>query len=178
MTNIIKYLVKIDTDANGENETAAIKGIVDSGSIPRFGRYIIVPGPEFDRDKLTITKKENGEYEITANTKIKEVEEAYALMRTDVIAAMTECFDTPDMDSANANSQTWDIMKASPGDFVACELKVSIPLNGFEEGDSLDTEQKILDYSTLLVQRKKDFGIYRMERIQQFRNERANILAE
>lgn len=118
---------------------------------------------------------------LASSGKLGEVTQAYEQMNEDVYAKMKEVFGTSKSDSATAFFETWKDMKVSPNNYVGLGLKVreDIFVNGvqlFDEGALLDTAQKVVDYATAKVNQALAYGVWRMQRIQQFETERSQIL--
>lgn len=103
-------------------------------------------------------------------TKNELIVAAYERMNSDVYAAMSLVFGTTNADSATAYEKTWSLMKETPSDWSGLGLKDDL-------GASLDTDSKILAYATAKLAAVVEYGKWRMIRIEQFRAERASILA-
>lgn len=68
-------------------------------------------------------------------------------------------------------------MKAKPALFYQQGLKVTVAHGSFQVGDALDTMQKIEDYADAALAAIETYAVWRMNRIKQFHEERAAILA-
>ena len=101
----------------------------------------------------------------------------YNEMVAEVYAQMVATFGTQDPDSASAYKETWDMMKEQPSAWTAAGLTARFDRGGLSAGDALDTEQKITDYANACISAAIQYGIWRMQRIEQFRQERNAILA-
>jgi hypothetical protein len=106
-----------------------------------------------------------------------QVAAAYNSMNADVLAQMLTVFGTSKPESATAFKETWDMMAASPADWATAGLTASFAVAGFQVGDALDSSQKIQDYANAKIAEVKAYGISRMQRIEQFKTEKATILA-
>lgn len=103
-------------------------------------------------------------------TKMELIALAYERMNSDVYSAMSLVFGTTNADSATAYEKTWTLMKDTPSDWSGLGLKDDL-------GASLDTDAKVLAYATAKLAAVVEYGKWRMVRIEQFRAERASILA-
>jgi hypothetical protein len=90
-------------------------------------------------------------------------------MSADVYAQMAVVFGTTNTDSATAYERTWNMMKDDPAEWSNLNLKD-------DQGNVLDTEEKVVTYATAKLTSVLDYGKYRMQRIQTFKNERQYIL--
>lgn len=103
-------------------------------------------------------------------TKADLIAAAYERMNSDVYGAMAVVFGTTNPDSATAYEKTWNLMKDDPVGWSALGLKDDL-------GSDLNTEQKVLDFVNAKLLAVEQYGKWRMMRIEQFRAERASILA-
>lgn len=103
-------------------------------------------------------------------TKADLIAAAYERMNSDVYGAMAIAFGTTNPDSATAYEKTWNLMKDDPSGWAALGLKD-------DTGADLDTSQKVLAFVTVKLAAVEQYGKWRMMRIEQFRAERASILA-
>lgn len=101
----------------------------------------------------------------------------YNEMSTDVLAQMALTFGTTKPESASAYHDTWVLMAAEPALFSAEGLKADLAIGGFLVGDALDTNQKVQDYANACIAAAKTYAVYRMNRIKQFKVDKAVILA-
>ena len=107
----------------------------------------------------------------------KEISDAYNTMTSDILAEMTKVFGTTKTDSAIAYQETWKEMAVSPELYSTLALKARFDIDGVcVLGDLLDTDQKILDYATAKTNQAKQYAVYRMTRIEQFRNDKEAIV--
>jgi hypothetical protein len=124
-----------------------------------------------------------------ANDLIAEKEEIISLkyleMNQDVLVQMYNTFGTTNPDSANAYKQTWELMKTKPALFRDEGLLVErqiLAADGmtilFQLNDQLNDDLSVVGYATRLIQMAEEYGVFRMKRIQQFRNEKALILSQ
>jgi hypothetical protein len=95
---------------------------------------------------------------------------AYERLNSDVYGEMTVVFGTTNADSATAYEKTWALMKNDPAGWASLGLKD-------DSGSNLDTEQKVLSFANTKLAAVEEYGKWRMIRIEQFRAERASILA-
>ena len=111
------------------------------------------------------------------------VTDKYNEMNVDVLLNMRTTFGTEKSDSANAYYETWKLMIDRPDMFTASNLTADMEVldtNGatlFSDGQSLDTIQDLGDYAARRKEIADEYGVWRMERIQAFRDERDAILA-
>lgn len=102
---------------------------------------------------------------------------AYDSMIQDVVGQMHSVFGTSNPTTANANYETYKVMTETPALFSSeglvaeIEVKDSLGVILFNKGDALDTDQKVVDYASRLVVLIKDYGVYRMKRKKQFKDE-------
>lgn len=109
--------------------------------------------------------------------KAAQVTEIYNAMNTEVYTAMGGVFGTTNADSATAYERTWEMMKAAPENWSGAGLLAEFAVGGFAVGDALDTDQKVTDYATAKIAEVLAYGVWRMQRIKQFKIDRAAILA-
>lgn len=112
-----------------------------------------------------------------ALVKQNQVTEAYNRMNSDILTEMTMVFGTTRTDSASAYNETWKLMASNPVLFTHEGLKADKEVGAFNPGDVLNTEQKIQDYANARIAEANAYAVYRMKRIEQFRVERATLLA-
>jgi len=102
---------------------------------------------------------------------------AYNQMNTDVYAQMYVVFGTKNPESATAYHDTWKLMSSNPSEWSSIGLTSNFDRGGLVKGDALDTVQKIQDYSDACLAEVNAYGVWRMQRIEQFKVERATLLA-
>lgn len=105
-----------------------------------------------------------------------QIEALYKVMVSDVYAQMYATFGTNDANSANAYKQTWDLMVSEPSLWESAGLTASFDRGGLTTGEALDTEEKVLSYASACVASAVQYGIWRMQRIEQFRIDRQNLI--
>lgn len=110
-------------------------------------------------------------------TKTAEITEAYTTMDAEVRAQMNTIFGTTSADSSNAYHQTWVNMIDSASSWSDKGLTARFAVGGLSVGDPLDTDAKVLNYATTKNAEVDAYAIWRMQRIEAFRVERAAILA-
>ena len=111
-------------------------------------------GVEADADKLAAKAQQ---------TKLALVSVAYNTMWDDVINQMETVYGTKSETSATANFLSWKEMVESPASFV---------------GSMFADEAAVLAFAQPKIEAARTYGIWRMIRIEQFKTERASILAE
>lgn len=89
---------------------------------------------------------------------------AYNQMNADVYAEMKNVFGTEKSDSATAFLQTWKEMALDPGFFVSTD-------------PAMDTAAKVQAYADAKITAAKAYSKWRVQRIEQFHQEKAAILA-
>ena len=109
--------------------------------------------------------------------KDREIKALYDTMNTEVYAQMATVFNTTNADSATANRETWALMLETPADWSGAGLNAEFDRGGLSIGDALDTDQKVTDYSQACLDAVKTYGIWRMQRVQQFRTDKAAVEA-
>jgi len=150
----------VTVDPLDSTYTLMVAGSVDT-------RYTAIP------EEKTVTTKP----EYVAYDKQKQITAKYQLMNDDVLASMKLVFGTTQPESASAYEATWRRMIAAPADFSAAGLTSRFVVGTFLVGDLLDTAIKVTDYATAKIAEVDAYSVTRMQRIEQFRNERAAILA-
>lgn len=111
----------------------------------------------------------------TMGDKKVQIEIAYGLMFEDSIAHMESAFGTKVESSAVAYEKTWNLMVSDPAFFASEGLSARFDRGGLLTGEALDTDQKVLDYANDCLVKVKSYAIWRMKRIQSFRDEKATI---
>lgn len=116
-----------------------------------------------------------------AKTVQDAIETAYNSMKTDIYNELYEVFRTKEPATATAHYETWKKMKEAPTGYSSLGLKVDHQVNNadgtelFDPGSALDTDQKVVAYATRKVEQAEAYGVYRMQRLQQFQNEKAAL---
>ena len=111
----------------------------------------------------------------TAAQKVIDVKAAYDKMVSDSLAQMASTFGTTSTESATAYERTWEKMIATPSDYSSAGLTARFDRGGLLTGQPLDTDQKVLDYANACIALVNAYGVWRMQRIEQFRSEKATI---
>jgi len=114
--------------------------------------------------------------ENVVNVKTDLVTAEYSQLNTDVYAEMYNVFGTTNANSASAYNETWKEMVIAPSDYSSAGLTARFAVAGFAVGDALDTDQKISDYGSAKVVEAKAYGVWRMQRIEQFKVDRETII--
>jgi len=114
--------------------------------------------------------------EKTIQDKTDLVSAAYSLLNSEVYTEMANVFGTTNAESATAYNDTWNLMSQAPSDWSSAGLTANFDRGGLVKGDALDTVQKVQDYSDACLAVVMAYGIWRMQRIEQFRTERETIL--
>jgi hypothetical protein len=96
--------------------------------------------------------------------KQSRITEKYNLLNAEVYAQMASVFGTTNPESATANHNTWSTMVQYPTAFVGSL--------GFT------TNEEVLNFAQPKLDASITYSIYRLQRIEQFRQERISILAE
>ena len=118
---------------------------------------------------------------LSAKSKEEDIATAYQTMSDEVDEKMYEVFRTLKADYATAEYETWQDMKKRPSAYASLGLKVDHQINNaddtelFSPGSALDTVQKITDYATRKIELAEAYGTFRVQRIQQFKNEKEQI---
>lgn len=119
-------------------------------------------------------------YEIildAAKDKVRQVSAAYNLMTKDVMDQMVTVFGTSNPQSASAYYQTWQDMIANPANYASAGLTARFAAGTLAVGELLDTAAKITEYATAKKVEADAYGVTRMQRIEQFRTDKATIMA-
>ena len=101
--------------------------------------------------------------------KQKLIEESYIKMNSEVYQQMEIVFGTSNSDSAIAYEKTWNLMGENPEEWSSLGLKDN-------QGNPLDTPEKVSSFASEKINQVLIYGKWRMQRIEQFRQERENIL--
>lgn len=138
---------------------------------------------EFGNPKWNITVDTAAKAAVAAEKSKKEdIAVAYQTMSDEVDARLYEVFRTIKPDYATAEYETWKDMKLRPAAYAGLGLKIDHQLDNaqgtelFSPGSALDTAEKITQYATRKIELAEEYGTYRVQRIQQFKNERQQIL--
>lgn len=99
----------------------------------------------------------------------------YNNMSFDVYSQMSQVFKTTKSDSASAFYETWKQMVEFPAMFLAINMISDIAFDSVEIGNILDTEAKIIGYANSKLNAAMDYAVYRVQRIQQFQLEKAQL---
>ena len=115
------------------------------------------------------------------STKKANISAAYQTMSDEVDEKMYEVFRTLKPEYASAEYETWQDMVNRPIAYASLGLKTDHQINNadgselFSPGSALDTAQKITDYAARKIVLAQEYGTYRVQRIQQFKNAKAAI---
>ena len=130
---------------------------------------------------ITVDTTAKAEAEAAASQQA-QIEAAYNSMVKDIYDELYNVFRTRQPETATAEKETWDDMLLTPANYASLGLTVDHQLNNadgtelFSPGSALDTAEKITAYATRKLEQVRAYGPYRMQRKQQFYNERAAIL--
>lgn len=188
----MKYLVKLIFETEEvtigeetvvrETTTVAsylVKQLTNAKHKPRGGSYIFLESDIKLNHPIVST---NGEGElILIEDPAKQVElsvtDLYKIMQTEVLNQMSIVFGTANTDSALRYKATWEEMTLTPSDYSVAGLTSRFVVGIFVVGDALDTDQKVTDYASAKITEAKAYGVWVMQRIEQFRNDKALLLA-
>lgn len=138
---------------------------------------------EFGENYWNITIDQDAKAQaLAAKSKQDQIEAAYNAMVKDIYDELYKVFRTRQPETATAEKETWDDMLINAANYASLGLKVDHQLNNadgselFSPGSALDTAQKIVAYATRKLEQVRAYGPYRMQRKQQFYDERATIL--
>lgn len=118
----------------------------------------------------------------TLKTNTKAIQDAYVSMNEEVYNKMYEVFETRKSDSASAYYETFKHMKENASLYVSKGIKVTKRIMNpdetelFDEGASLDTEAKIVSYANRKIELANEYAVWRMGRIQEFKNFKTQTL--
>lgn len=118
---------------------------------------------------------------LAEKTKVDDVSSAYQTMSDEIDAKMYDVFRTLKPEYATAEYNTWKDMLDRPAAYASLGLKVDHQINNtdnselFSPGSALDTAQKVLDFAQRKIQLAQDYGTFRMQKLQEFRNQKETI---
>ena len=113
------------------------------------------------------------EYNIVQDSelaKTAQVQALYDTMNTEVYAEMKNVFGTSNAESATAFHQTWKEMQENPNLFIFQGIVD-------DDGNELQTTASVAAYVATRLEAAANYALWRMKRIEQFRTDRAAILA-
>ena len=93
----------------------------------------------------------------------------YNAMVADVNSKMVDVFGTTNADSANANYESWKMMTTQAELFLDAGLTSDKAIGSLQSGDAMNTVEKIMEYGQHRVSEVHTYGVWRLQRIQQFR---------
>lgn len=108
--------------------------------------------------------------------KTAQVQKAYDQMNAEVLAKMAEVFGTTKTDSATAYKETWALMDQSPAEWASAGLTAAFAVAELQIGEALCTEERVKAYAEAKLLEVKNYGIWRMQRIEAFKQERDTIM--
>jgi len=119
-----------------------------------------------------------------AAQKVKDdqVSDKYVTLTSEVTAEAQVKMYALSLDSAIANYLELVMMKNNPSKFAAAGLLAEVEVKAsddsllFSKGDALDTDVKVTDYATRLIEIAEDYAIYRHQKKDTFRADKAAIL--
>lgn len=114
--------------------------------------------------------------QIVLNAKQIQIQVAYQNMDSDIYVRMAAVFGTSRADSATAFLQTWQGMVANPGLFTGGVL-ITAPAGAYAYGQFITRPSDIQAYATAALAKADAFSVYRLGRIMQYIQQRAQILA-
>ena len=140
-------------------------------------------GPEsFNSPMWTVVVDQTAKSAALAEkNKVTSVDSAYKTMSDEIDAQMYEVFRTLKPEYATAEYNTWKDMLDRPAAYASLGLKVDHQVNAtdntemFSPGSALDTAQKVLDFAQRKIQLAQVYGTFRMQRIQQFKDQKEQI---
>jgi hypothetical protein len=134
---------------------------------------------------LKAEKDENGDYFISmigSRKKGKDISDAYSQMVSDIETEMATTFGTTRSDSAQASYATWKEMKTDPHEYTELGLKAEMDIyedddvtKALDKDEAIDHYEKVQKYSAYRIRKSKEYAKYRLQRIQQFREEKETI---
>lgn len=110
--------------------------------------------------------------------KIQRIKNAKDALEADLYLKMAEAYGTANPVSATSNYLTWLSMKNSPAVFANANLKSRFNIDSVVAGDTLNTEEEILEYANGLLTASDIYAMYREQKIQEFIVEKMAIEAE
>ena len=113
----------------------------------------------------------------TAQNLTQQIETLYNTMNDEVYAAMTVIFQTSKSDSATATYETWKLIKETSSAFTEIGLVCTYSdIPGIQFNDPLNTVELLTAFVDEMLLRAFNYGVWRTQRLQQFRNEKTAIL--
>lgn len=118
---------------------------------------------------------------LAKKSKEEDIANAYQTMSDEVDAKLYEVFRTKKADYATAEWNTWNDMLNRPAAYASAGMKVDHQINNadgvelFSPGSALDTADKVLAYATRKIQLAQEYGVFRVQKLQEFRNQKATI---
>lgn len=114
--------------------------------------------------------------QIVLNAKQVQIQVAYQQMDADIYVKMAEVFGTSRADSATAFLQTWQGMAVNPSLFTGGVL-ITAPAGAYAYGQFITRSSDIQAYAQAALAKADAFSVYRLRRIMQYIQQRAQILA-
>lgn len=153
-----------------------INSVPDAMSIPQIddGSGNMISDPSY---LFVAAVLEHWEVQINAVGKVTaDITSLYNTMTNEILAQMAVIFGTNSVDSALSYEATWKEMALTPSDYSGANLSARFAVAGMAIGDSLNTEQRVLDYANAKIVEVKAYAVWRMQRIEQFRDNRDVLL--
>lgn len=164
--------------ADGVHEDIVVPTEVPASSVSGYvgSGYIVSGGFAQDGFVFILMEDEAKVLEKRVTDKTDLILAAHAQMNADVYAEMTIVFGTSNVDSATAYHDTWKLMSTTPSDWYMSGITARFTRGGVVVNETLDTIQKVQNYADACLTIVKNYGVWRMQRIEQFRIERNTIL--
>jgi len=164
--------------ADGYHEDTVVPTEIPASSVSGYAGsgYVVSGGFSQDGFVFILMEDETKVLEKIVTDKKDLVTVAYNLMNTNVYAEMAIVFGTTNPESATAYHDTWRLMANTPTDWYASGITARFARGGVVVNEALDTVQKVQNYADACLVAVKNYGVWRMQRIEQFRIEKNAIL--
>lgn len=106
----------------------------------------------------------------------KTIKEMYEQMNEEILAQMKIVFGTTNPESASAYNETWKLMEQNPNFWASHNMKAQFDIGAFQVGDDLDDADLIEEYAHAKLIEVQDYAVWRMQRIEKFRQDKLNLV--
>ena len=161
-------------------ECDSIKAITgDTANAKVYMRDLINDVSRSSEAEALMTEIEAKDVELTTSQNLnQQIETLYNTMNDEVYAAMAVIFQTSKSDSATATYETWKLIKETPLAFTEIGLVCTYSdIVGIQLNNPLNTIELLTAFVDEMLLRAFNYGVWRTQRLQQFRNDRNTILS-
>jgi hypothetical protein len=141
-----------------------------------FGQPVIFDGSNY---VLDTSAQDAASAQATQDEQLKTLSDTFD---QELGVRLMQDFGTLNIDRAIADRETWQDMVANPGDYIAANLVVRrtiLNADGttlYGPGELLNTTEKITNYATRLLEIARAFGIWRIQRLDEYEQAVEDIL--